>query len=387
VTTIIVSGAIANKHLNGGAAWTRLNWLLGFKKLGFRVCFVEQIQRQNCVDSVGAVTSFENSANLAYFKQIIQQFDLSGLAALVYENGEQVFGPTYDELLEIAEDAELLVNITGHLTCEPLLRRIRRKVYIDLDPGFTQFWHAAGTNGPRLDGHDFYFTVGENIGTPHCLIPTADLPWRGTRQPVVLEYWPASNQGARDRFTTIGSWRGPYGPVTFEGKTFGLKVHEFRKFVTLPERLPQDFEIALDIHSAEQKDLTLLREHGWRIADPKLVARDPMKFRSYVQTSGAEFSVAQGIYVETNSGWFSDRTVRYLASGKPALVQDTGFSRNYPVGEGLVPFRTLDQAVAGAHSIACDYDGHCQAARSIAEEYFDSDSVLSRLVDQVGVAP
>lgn len=387
MATVVVSGAIANKHLNGGATWTRLNWLLGFKQLGFRVCFVEQIEQQNCVDSAGVATSFENSANLAYFKQIIDQFDLSDSAALVYENGEQVFGLAYDELLGIAEDAELLVNITGHLACEQLMRRLRRKVYVDLDPGFTQFWHTAGNAGPRLDGHDFYFTVGENIGTPHCPIPTADIRWRRTRQPVVLEYWPTSNQGAHDRFTTIGSWRGPYGPVTFEGKTFGLKVHEFRRFVTLPERLPQDFEIALDIHSAEQRDLTLLREHGWRIADPKMVARDPIKFRSYVQTSGAEFSVAQGIYVETNSGWFSDRTVRYLASGKPALVQDTGFTSNYPVGEGLIPFRTLEEAVAGAESIARDYDKHCRAARTLAEEYFDSDKVLGRLVEEVGVSP
>jgi hypothetical protein len=157
--------------------------------------------------------------------------------------------------------------------------------------------------------------------------------------------------------------------------------------MTLPDHLPQDFEIALDIHSTEAKDLTLLREHGWHIADPKIVASDPIKFRHYVQTSGAEFSVAQGIYVETNSGWFSDRTVRYLASGKPALVQDTGFSRNYPVGEGLIAFRTLAEAAAGAAQIARDYDSHSKAARSIAEEYFDSDKVLGRLIEEVDVAP
>ena len=383
MTTLIVSGAIANKHSNGGATWTRLSWLLGFKQLGFRVLFVEQLERQNCVDSEGAITSFENSANLAYFKRTIEQFDLVGSAALVYENGEQVFGPTFDELLETAAEAALLINITGHLTCEPLMRRLRRKVYIDLDPGFTQFWHAAGNAGSRLEGHDFYFTVGENIGTPQCPIPTADIRWRRTRQPVVLEHWPTANHVKQDRFTTIASWRGPYGPATFAGKTFGLKVHEFRKFVTLPEHLPQQFEIALDIHATEEKDLTLLREHGWHVADPRIVASDPVKFRSYVQASGAEFSVAQGIYVETNSSWFSDRTVRYLASGKPVLVQDTGFSRNYPVGEGLIAFRTLDEAISGAKRIAGDYDKHCRAARAIAEEYFDSDKVLGQLIEEV----
>jgi hypothetical protein len=382
-----VSSVIANKYLNGGVVWVPLSYVLGFKKLGFRVYFVEQISRESCVDAAGAVTAFEDCVNLAYFKQITEQFGLSGSAALIYENGEQTHGLTYAELLDLAEAADLLVNITGHLTWESLMRRLRRKVYIDLDPGFTQFWHAAGNPGLRLDGHDFYFTIGENIGTPACPIPTGGIRWRQTRPPVVLEHWPVSHEGTHDRFTTVASWRGPYGPVQYGDKTFGLKVHEFRKFVELPEQVQQTFEIALDIHPADEKDLRLLHRHGWQIVDPKVVVPDPVAFRRYVQTSGAEFSVAQGIYVETNSGWFSDRTVRYLASGKPALVQDTGFSRNYPVGDGLVAFRTLEEAIAGAERIARDHDRHCQAARSLAEAYFDSDKVLGRLIEEVGIAP
>jgi hypothetical protein len=267
------------------------------------------------------------------------------------------------------------------------MRRLRRKAYVDIDPGFTQFWYAAGHEGLRLDGYDFYFTIGENIGTPFCPIPTCGLRWRRTRQPVVLEDWPVSGGGDHDRFTTVATWRGPYGPVQYGGKTFGLKVHEFRKFVELPGLTRQTFEVALDIHPAEEKDLDLLRRHGWRLVDPKAAAPDPAAFRRYVQTSGAEFSVAQGVYVESASGWFSDRTVRYLASGKPALVQDTGFGRNYPVGEGLVAFRTLEQAVAGAERISRDYEGHCRAARALAEEHFDSEKVLGRFIEEVGVAP
>jgi hypothetical protein len=143
------------------------------------------------------------------------------------------------------------------------------------------------------------------------------------------------------------------------------------------------FEIALDIDSADERDMNALRDHGWHVVDPGVVASGPVDFREYVQASGAEFSVAQGIYVETQSGWFSDRTVRYLASGRPALVQDTGFSRNYPLGEGLVAFRTVDEAVTGALEIARDYENHCRAARAIAENYFDSDRVLGQLVDEV----
>jgi hypothetical protein len=387
MTTVLVSGAIANKYFNGGAAWTRLSWVLGLKKLGFEVYFVEQIDREACVDASGCVTAFEESVNLAYFKLIMKQFDLSRSAALIYEGGKHTYGLSYTEVLDLAEASDLLVNITGHLALEPLVRRLHRKAYIDLDPGFTQFWHAAGNAGARLAGHDLYFTVGENIGTPVCQIPIGDIRWRPTRQPVVLDHWPVSREGDRGRFTTVASWRGPYGAVRYGGKTFGLKVHEFRKFIELPERTQQTFELALNIHPADVKDLNLLRHHCWQIVNPGIVVPDPVAFRRYVQTSGAEFSVAQGVYVETESGWFSDRTVRYLASGKPVLVQDTGLSRNYPVGDGLVTFRTLDEAVLGAERIASDYDRHCRTARSLAEAYFDSDRVLERLIEQVGIAP
>jgi hypothetical protein len=362
-----------------------LSYALGLKKLGFRAYVVEQIGRDECVDRNGRPTAFEQSANLAYFRRVMEQFELSGSAALIFEGGEQIDGLQIDELLELAGTTELLVNVSGHLTMERLMRRFRHKAYIDLDPGFTQFWHASRNRAARLEGHDSYFTVGENIGTPACSIPTGDIAWGHTRPPVVLDHWPVSNEGSPNRFTTVASWRGPYGPVEYGGRTYGLKVHEFRKFAGLPAQAPQEFEVALDIHDADQKDLALLRRHGWKIIDPAQELPDPSSFRAYVQLSGAEFSPAQAIYVETESGWFSDRTTRYLASGRPALVQDTGFSRNYPVGEGLVAFRTLEEAIAGAERIAGDYDAHCQAARELAEDYFDSDKVLGQVLEQVGV--
>lgn len=386
--TIVVSGALANKYLNGGEAWVRLSWALGLKKLGFSVYLVEQIGRNTCVDAAGRRAAFQDCENLAYFEKVVDRFGLSDSAALIYHDGEQIHGLTRSELLDVGSTADLLVNISGHLTWAPLLARLRRKVYVDLDPGFTQFWHASGDTGLRLRGHDFYFTVGENIGTPVCSIPTGQIRWLSTRPLVTLQDWPRSQEGDPNRFTTVATWRGPYGPVQSAGKTFGLKLHEFRKFIELPQRLTAHlFEMALNIHAADHKDLTLLKKQGWRIVSPTGVAADPQRFRRYVQESGAEFSVAQGIYVETQSGWFSDRTVRYLASGKPALVQDTGFSRQYPVGDGLVAFRTLDEAIAGAKQIQSNYDKHCRAARALAETYFDSDQVLGRFLEQTGVAP
>jgi hypothetical protein len=385
VTTAIVAGALANKPLNGGAAWVRLSWAIGLARLGFDVHFVEQISDSACVDADGQASDFDRCINRAYFEDVVATFGLAGSAALIREGDARVTGAAWSDVLDWADDAELLVNMSGHLALEPLLRRIRKKVFVDTDPGFTQMWQVLGVADTRFGGHDLYFTIGENIGSPVCTVPTGDIAWRHTRQPVVLEHWPVV-AGGRERFTSVGSWRGPYGPVEFDGRTYGVKAHEFRKVVKLPNAMPWTFELALDVDPDDEADVRLLERCGWHLVDPRAVDH-PNSFRRYVQSSGAEFSVAQGIYVETCSGWFSDRTTRYLASGKPVLVQDTGFTRHLPVGEGLLAFRNLDEARAGAVSIADDYERHAAAARQLAEAYFDSDQVLAKFVDSVGVSP
>jgi hypothetical protein len=387
MTIALVSGALANKPRNGGNAWTRLQWVLGLEKIGIKTYFIEQIAGGACVDRTGATATFQGSDNLAFFSEVADRFGRANSSALIYNDGEQVWGMTQSELLDAAAAADLFVNISGHLTYDPLRRCLRRQIYFDDDPGYTQFWHATGNAGPRLMGHDYYFTVGTNIGTPDCPVPTGDIIWRGLGPLVVLDQWPVSTAGDRNRFTTVASWRGPYGPVEFAGQTYGLKVHEFRKFIELPRRAHQTFEIALGIHPADASDRTKLEAHGWRLVDPRDVTSTPDRYRDYLQRSGAEFSAAQGIYVQANTGWFSDRTACYLASGKPALVQDTGFGRRYPVGEGLLAFRTLDEAVTGADRIATDYDKHARAARELAEEHFDSNKVLRRLFEQIDFSP
>lgn len=378
--TVIVSGALANKCGHGGEAWVRLNWLLGFRELGWEVHFIEEIARESCVDVAGRATTFSASVNRAYFERVTREFDLGASATLIYDGGAEFFGVDAAQLATLAARTDLLVNISGHLRHPPVFEHVRQRAYVDIDPGFTQFWTAAGNPGARLDGHDLFFTIGENIGAPDCPIPTCGRRWLPTRPPVALREWPVVASPQLDRFTTVASWRGPFGPVTFGGVTYGLKVHEFRKFIALPQRAGLRFEIALNIHPADGNDLAALRSHGWEIKAPCGVAGDPLAFREYVQRSGAEFSVAQGIYTQTGSGWFSDRTAAYLAAGKPALVQDTGFSRNIPTGEGLLAFRTLDEAADGAARIAADYARHCRAARALAEEHFAAPRVLARFL-------
>jgi hypothetical protein len=368
--TIAVAGAIAGKPWNGGEAWVRLSWALGLARFGFDVVLVEE-------------AGGEATADREYFERVVSRAGIAG-AALLNADGVSLAGLATSELLELAELADLLVNISGNLRWRPLFSRFRLRVYLDIDPGFTQVWHARGWNG--LAGHHRYFTIAENIGSSVCSIPTNGIRWQTTRQPVVLDDWPV-REAEPGRFTTVASWRCPYGPLEHEGRRLGLKLHEWRKFAALPERSGQTFEAALAIDPAEGRDLELLRGYGWRLVDPGAVAGDPDAFRRYVQGSAAEFSVAQGVYVETASGWFSDRTTRYLASGKPALVQDTGFGRRLPVGDGLVPFHTLQEAVAGTVRIARDYDAHCRAARAIAAEHFDSGHVLRRFLEEVDVSP
>ena len=372
MTTVVVAGALANRAGSAGGAWVRLSWVRGLQQLGLDVWLVEEL----------AHTADEPPA-AAWFRAASERFGLGGRAALL-SDGRIVAGPSLEELMAVAAEATL-VNISGHLTLPRLFQGFRRRVMVDLDPGFTQFWHDAEIPAAHVQGHDLYFTIGELIGTAGCSVPTGGIDWRPVRQPVVLDDWPLVDAVEGDRFTTVASWRGPYGPVEHGGRTYGLKVHEFRKFIALPRHSRHRFEIALDIHPADARDLMALRQHGWRITDPRAVAGDPDAFRGYVQGSSAEFSVAQGVYVETRCGWFSDRTARYLASGKPALVQDTGFSRLLPVGHGLVAFGTLHEAVRGAADIVARYHEHRAAARRIAEEHFAAERVLARFCDEADI--
>lgn len=384
---VFVAGALANKPRNGGEAWVRLSWIRGLARLGLRVVFVEQIATAACVNAEGGPASWEDSVNRRFFDDVKADFGLTGHAAVIVDEGRVVHGIDRDELLGLADSSSLLINISGHLEWPPLFTRLRKRIYVDIDPGFTQFWHAQGVSGSRLQGHDAHYTIGLNIGRADCCIPTCGVEWRHVVPPVVLADWPVGGSASASSFTTIASWRGPFGPIQHEGRTFGLKVHEFRKYLDMPERTGLPFEIALAIHPGDVADRERLLAAGWGLTDPALVASTPQRFREYVTGSFAEFSVAQGIYVDTASGWLSDRTVRYLAAGRPALVQDTGASRHLPVGPGLVTFRTPDDAAVAARDIVSRYDEHRAAARRLAADYFDSDRVLGRLLADVGCQP
>jgi hypothetical protein len=380
--SIVIAGAVAQRAGYGGHTWAILQYVLGFRRLGWEVLFLDEIAPSLCVDASGTPVPIADSINLRYFRDVVARFDLAGSAALLERGTGRTFGVPRATAREHIRRAAFLLNIMGFLQDEDMLGAARRRVFLDIDPGFGQMWRSLGL-ADLFRGHDAHATVGENIGRPGCAIPTCGLTWIATRPPVVLDCWPTQPAAASPRFTGVASWRGPFGPLVYGGETYGLRVHEFRKFAALPARCAAPFEIALDIDAADECDRALLEGHGWVLVDPREAAGDPWRYRAYIRRSGAELMVAKQLYVATHSGWFSYRSVCYLASGRPVLAQDTGFSARYPTGAGLVAFATLEEACEGADAIAREYARHARAARRIAEEYFDSDTVLARLVERV----
>jgi hypothetical protein len=358
--SVAIGGALAQRSGFGGHAWVFLQYLIGFRRLGYDVVFVDQAE----------------GADRAWISRVLAPL---GVPYILIGDDE-----ARREAVARVGEAELLLNVMGFVADEDVLDASHRLVFLDIDPGFGQMWSALGL-ADIFSAHEVHVTVGERIGGPDCAVPTCGLDWIPTRPPVVLDEWPAAAPIRGAPFTSVATWRGPFGPIEYRGRTYGLRVHEFRKFVELPRRSSGTFELALDIDPADERDVELLRERQWRLADPRHVAGDPAAYRDYIRRSRGEFMVAKNLYVETQGGWFSDRSACYLASGKPVLAQDTGIADLYPNGEGLLRYSTLDEAIDGVERIAGSYDRHCSAAREIAEEYFDSDKVLKRLLDRLGV--
>jgi hypothetical protein len=350
--SVVIGAAVARRIGYGGHAWVVMQHLLGLRRLGCDIVFVDRAE----------------DANASWLERIL---------------GAEITYRLLDQDVAHVADASLMLDVMGFIG-SGVSGAPARRAFLDIDPGFGQMWRELG-QADILDDYDAFVTIGENINEPWCEIPTCGLEWLTTRQPVVLDEWPAAPR-ERDVFTTVASWRGPWDAIEYRGKRYGLRCHEFRKFFELPRLTGQEFELALDIDPADHDDRSALEENGWRLVDPRAVAGDPWSYRRYIQGSMAEICVAKNMYVETKSGWFSDRSICYLASGKPVLHQDTGLKHLYPTGEGLIVFSTLDEAAAGVEEIRRNYDRHSKAAREIAEEYFDSDKVLTRLLEKLGVA-
>jgi hypothetical protein len=366
--SVVVSAALAQRPGAGGHTWFALQYLLGFRALGWEVTLVDRLDPGMSGDG------------LAYIAQEMERFGFGGEWSVLLPGGEAAGLPRAEVERRLA-CSDFLLNVMGYLDDEDLLARSPLPVFLDVDPGFGQMWRELGLADP-FAGHDRFVSVGLEVGAAGCEVPDCGLEWIPTLPPVALSQWPAAPGG--DAFTSVATWRGPYGPVEYDGRTYGLRVHEFRRFLSLPERVLERFELALAIDPGDAADLERLRQAGWALVDPAAVAADLASYRRYIQASAAEFTVAKAMYVDARSGWFSDRSACYLASGKPVVAQETGFGNHLPTGEGLLAFSTVEEAVAAVEEVRSDPERHARAAREIAEEHLDCERVLGRLVEELG---
>ena len=377
--TIVVAGMIAADPYQGGATWAVLQcpWAAA---VGAR-CVLHRTGR--CDQAAAArhePVVFGERRLLPLGDAAVRSRITCGAPGC---RTQETVGLPYDTLRTLRPKNDILINISGMLADPALTEPIPVRVYLDLDPGFNQLWYAAEGIDVGLDGHTHFVTIGPRSAVP---IVSSHLrpPWIATRQPVVLSEWPPAERVTHDAFTTVANWRG-YGSITYDGVFYGQKAHAWREFIALPDKTREQFLVALAIHPEEKRDLANLAAHGWKLIDPAQVSDTPDRYRAFVQGSKGEIGVAKSGYAAARCGWFSDRSVCYLASGRPVVAQETGFSRFVPTGEGLFAFETEEEALAGIDAIARDYPRHSRTARAVAEEYFDADRVLPQLLERLGV--
>jgi hypothetical protein len=357
---VLLAGRVVGQPDQGGATWAVLQWVLGLRALGHRVTVVEQLP---------APATPEQST---YARTVERQ---TGVRTLLLAGAS-------DDLARQIGPVDLLVNLSGVLRDPALLAAVPRRIYVDLDPGFTQVWHAQGAD-VGLDGHTHHATVGLRLGAPDCPVPTVGLDWLPVLPPVVLDRWQPGAPVREPAATSVGHWRS-YGPVTHDGLHYGQRAHSARRLLTLASRSPLPLRLALGISPDETADLVALREHGWRLEDPYRVAGSPSDYRSFVRGSTAELGIAKSGYVDARTGWFSDRSACYLAAGRPVVAQETGWSAVLPSGAGLHAYADVDGAAAALEAVLADPVGQAQAAHAVARDHLDARKVVGRLLEAVG---
>lgn len=370
-----------------GVAWQNLHYLLGFERLGCETYYVETHAR---TPSMLMSRADDDSSALAaeFIAAIMRRFGMADRWAFraLHDDG-RCFGMSEAELERLYGSADLLINLHGGTLPYPELAATGRLVYLETDPVQLQLelQHGLQETVDFLEPHSAFFSFAENWGNPDCRLPRSErFEFISTRQPVVLDLWPDRSPQPADLFTTIGNWRQDWRDVTFEGERYTWsKHHEFLKHLDLPERSGQAFELALS--SAEPAERQMLREHGWRVRDGLEISRGIDRYRDYVGASRGEFTVAKEQNVRLRTGWFSDRSATYLASGRPVITQETGFSNVLPNGAGLFGFESPEQAQAAVEEVNADYIRHASAAREIARECFSHEVVLGKLLDDLGV--
>ncbi|MBI3126259.1 MAG: hypothetical protein HYZ11_01470 [Candidatus Tectomicrobia bacterium] len=368
-----------------GVAWQALHYIEGFRRLGYDVYYIEDTgswpfdPEQNAISSSCAYTT-------RYLDGLLSWCGLKGRWSYRSAADGSLHGLSPAALDRLLGEAEMLVNVTGTTILREEHMRVPMRIYAESDPFLAQVEVASGSESMAgmLDAHTHLFTFGENIGKPGCRIPATRHDFLPTRQPVVLDWWRGPEAPAPGApFTTITSWQQTGKDAVWEGETYLWSKHlELLKFVELPGRTREPLEMALATNKEDV--LRMLRSHGWRVVDAISLTTSIHSYRDYIFAARGEFTVAKDQYVRPWTGWFSDRTACFLAAGRPAVTQDTGFGAVLPAGRGLFPFRTMEDILEAFEKIRADYPAHCRAAREIAEEFFSAERVLTRMLELAG---
>ena len=394
IRVVISVYKVANFTDGGGHFWVYMQYAQGLRRLGYEVYWLEQLRSRRNLE--------QNPDQLGIFLERMKRFGLEGKTLLYTIDRSRegsaapvrFIGRTWSEAKAVLGHADLLLNF--HYAIDPrLLACARRTALVDIDPGLLQFWIMSGQLA--VAPHDCYLTTSETVGTKAARFSDCGLRWIHIRPPVCLELWPVARDPRAEAVTTVSSWASTdWLKVTEGGRTVlreNTKRRAFLQFVELPRHTSQPLELALYLvdrdpdrardpqAQTDAADRARLEQHGWRVRDSREVAGSPEAYRSYVQRSRGEFSCAKPSYVEFQNAWISDRTLCYLASGKPVVVQHTGPSAFLPNGEGMFRFTSLAEAARALEEINADYERHCQAARDIATTHFDSKQVLERVLN------
>ena len=405
MTTVVISPSnVVTFPEGGGHFWVYMQYVQGFLRQGCEVYWLERF--------VSSADEGRDAHVLSEFRARMERFGLEGRAILYRIEADS--GGSGGESLEyigvsrsfaesVFKKADLLLNF--YYAMDPsLLAQFERTALVDIDPGLLQFW--IGNGQLHVAPHDFYLTTGETVGTASAKFPDCGLPWIRIRPPVSLESWPYDFDASCEAFTTISSWWGGAGRGEFITDGNGMlyennKRVTFLQYAALPRSTSQVFELALNLGDGDEEgavgepvarvegvtdyvsdavDRSVLERHGWRLASASEVAATPEAYQSYIRHSRGEFSCVKPSCLKFENAWISDRTICYLASGKPVVVQNTGPSAYLPSGEGMFRFSALEEAIEAFARVNANYEKHCRAAREIAEAYFDSRRITASIL-------
>jgi hypothetical protein len=380
VARIVVGSYMVQFPLGGYLSWV-LQWLHGFRELGHDVYFLEKASWPNaCFDPVRNVTSDDCAYGVETIRAMLKRYGLGNRWCFVDFAGFY-HGLPQSQIACIFDSADLFIDMGTHGSWLADATRTGLRVLIDGEPGWTQIrMQKALEAGETIPEYDYYYTVGQNIGTMASSAPTAGKQWRRVFDPVAMSLFPFSPADRDGPLTTVMSWQA-HEPPQFNGRVYGQKDREFEKFMDLPNRSHARLEIAVSGNIPRQR----LLDAGWKLADAHAVSLSLEAFWQYIVRSSGEFSVCKNVFVDTNSGFFSERSAAYLASGRPVVMQETGFSRVLPCGHGLFAVRTAEEAATAIDAILADPDRHCAWAREIAFEYLATSVVLRKLLAELGI--